>query len=216
MVSSHCQASSVTQLPLVLWMHALCCYVLAQSWQTVMRGYFSHCMTKNHSVSVCVHAQATPHLYLLKLQPALLGSSPHPGVRSPQPGVVGVCEVTREAYPDPTAADEAHKGYDAQHAAVQGAPRWSAVDVRLVSCRVYCFEEQPSLTLAAGAAAVCPLILPAGAGPQVGPLHHAGGAQGACAGGAGWHAAADARAAVCAAGHAAAVGVHPGAGGSGP
>ena len=56
-------------------------------------------------------------------------------MRLPQPGVVGVCEVTREAYPDPTARDEGHKGFDAQHTAADGELRWSAVDVRLVRCR---------------------------------------------------------------------------------
>jgi len=45
--------------------------------------------------------------------------------------VVGVCEVARAAYPDPTALDETHKGFDPK-AAADGEPRWSAMDVRLV------------------------------------------------------------------------------------
>lgn len=65
----------------------------------------------------------------------ILEQLPHAGVLKPQPGVVGVCEVTREAYPDPTATDEAHKGFGARHTAADGELRWSAVDVRLVRCR---------------------------------------------------------------------------------
>jgi predicted RNA-binding protein with PUA-like domain len=45
------------------------------------------------------------------------------------PGVVGIAEVTREAYPDPTAAQVGGKYYDAKHTADN--PRWFCVDLRL-------------------------------------------------------------------------------------
>jgi predicted RNA-binding protein with PUA-like domain len=46
----------------------------------------------------------------------------------PVPGIVGVCSVSREAYPDPTAFDPQHKHYDADSDPTQ--PRWFMVDVR--------------------------------------------------------------------------------------
>jgi len=77
-----------------------------------------------------------------------------------QPGIVGICEVAREAYPDPTAADEAHKGYDPKGAAgPDGEPRWSAVDVRMVQpyfAAVY--RSDPSL---------CPQCQPSSSRTQV-------------------------------------------------
>lgn len=42
--------------------------------------------------------------------------------------VVGVCEVVREAYPDPTALDPKHDGHDAK--ATADSPIWYAVDIR--------------------------------------------------------------------------------------
>lgn len=46
------------------------------------------------------------------------------------PGVVGVAEVAREAYPDPTQFDPKSDYYDPR--SLPEAPRWSAVDVRFV------------------------------------------------------------------------------------
>jgi predicted RNA-binding protein with PUA-like domain len=46
------------------------------------------------------------------------------------PGVAGVVEVVREAYPDPTAWDRASKYHDAK--AAPENPIWSMVDVKLV------------------------------------------------------------------------------------
>ena len=46
----------------------------------------------------------------------------------PQPGVVGICEIVSEAYPDHTAFDPASKYYDA--GSDPEKPRWMMVDVR--------------------------------------------------------------------------------------
>ena len=46
------------------------------------------------------------------------------------PGIVGIVEIVREAYPDPTAFDPAHKHYDPKSRPNQ--PTWVMVDVRFV------------------------------------------------------------------------------------
>jgi predicted RNA-binding protein with PUA-like domain len=46
------------------------------------------------------------------------------------PGIVGIAEIAREAYPDPTAFDPAHKHFDP--GSDPAKPRWLMVDVRLV------------------------------------------------------------------------------------
>ena len=48
----------------------------------------------------------------------------------PEPAVMGVMEIVREAYPDPTALDPASPYHDPKSTADR--PRWSAVDVRFV------------------------------------------------------------------------------------
>ena len=48
----------------------------------------------------------------------------------PQPAVVGVMEIVREAYPDPTAFDPRSPYHDPR--STPEAPRWYAVDVRFV------------------------------------------------------------------------------------
>ena len=48
----------------------------------------------------------------------------------PDPGVAGIVEVAREAYPDATAFDPKHAHYDPVGSPED--PRWFAVDVRLV------------------------------------------------------------------------------------
>jgi predicted RNA-binding protein with PUA-like domain len=45
-------------------------------------------------------------------------------------GVVGIAEVVREAYPDPTAVDPAHRYYDPK--STPENPTWCQVDIRLV------------------------------------------------------------------------------------
>lgn len=45
------------------------------------------------------------------------------------PGIVGIVEVTREAYPDPTAWDRRSPYYDAK--SPENKPLWYAVDVQL-------------------------------------------------------------------------------------
>jgi predicted RNA-binding protein with PUA-like domain len=45
--------------------------------------------------------------------------------------IVGICEVAREAYPDSTAFDKAHHGYDAD--ADPDDPTWFMVDLRAVA-----------------------------------------------------------------------------------
>lgn len=44
--------------------------------------------------------------------------------------IVGIAEIARESYPDPTVLDPAHPGYDASSDAA--APTWFTVDVRAV------------------------------------------------------------------------------------
>lgn len=46
------------------------------------------------------------------------------------PGIVGIVEIVREAYPDPTAFDPKDKHYDPKSKPDQ--PRWMMVDVKLV------------------------------------------------------------------------------------
>lgn len=48
-----------------------------------------------------------------------------------QPGVVGVCEVVREAHPDETALDPESPKYDPKSTSEK--PRWFMVDVKFVS-----------------------------------------------------------------------------------
>jgi predicted RNA-binding protein with PUA-like domain len=45
------------------------------------------------------------------------------------PGIVGVMEITKEGYPDPTAFDRKHHHYDAESDPKN--PRWFMVDVKL-------------------------------------------------------------------------------------
>jgi predicted RNA-binding protein with PUA-like domain len=45
------------------------------------------------------------------------------------PGIVGVMEITKEGYPDPTAFDRKHDHYDAESEPKN--PRWFMVDVKL-------------------------------------------------------------------------------------
>lgn len=47
------------------------------------------------------------------------------------PGIVGICEVVREGYPDFTALDPSSDGYDPK--ATQEAPIWYMVDLRAVA-----------------------------------------------------------------------------------
>ncbi|WP_085215317.1 EVE domain-containing protein [Methylomagnum ishizawai] len=47
-----------------------------------------------------------------------------------QPGIVGLAEIARAAYPDPTAFDPEHKHYDPKSRPEQ--PAWLMVDVRFV------------------------------------------------------------------------------------
>ena len=46
------------------------------------------------------------------------------------PGIVAVVQITKAAYPDPTAFDRRHPHYDPD--SVRTAPRWFVVDVKLV------------------------------------------------------------------------------------
>jgi predicted RNA-binding protein with PUA-like domain len=46
------------------------------------------------------------------------------------PAIMGVAEVVRTAYPDPTAFDPKHKHYDPK--SVRERPTWDMVDIRLV------------------------------------------------------------------------------------
>lgn len=47
----------------------------------------------------------------------------------PEPGIVAVCDIAREAYPDPSAADPDSPYYDPK--SDKATPRWVVVDVRL-------------------------------------------------------------------------------------
>lgn len=46
------------------------------------------------------------------------------------PGIAGICEIAREAYPDPRQFEKASNYFDA--ASPKDNPRWSAVDVKFV------------------------------------------------------------------------------------
>ncbi|MEZ5590957.1 MAG: EVE domain-containing protein [Gammaproteobacteria bacterium] len=46
------------------------------------------------------------------------------------PGIIGIVEIVREAYPDPTAFDSKDKHYDPKSNPDQ--PRWMMVDVKLI------------------------------------------------------------------------------------
>jgi len=48
----------------------------------------------------------------------------------PEPGIAGVVEIVREAYPDPTQFDPGDPHFDPK--SPKDAPRWSTVDVKLV------------------------------------------------------------------------------------
>jgi len=48
----------------------------------------------------------------------------------PEPGIAGVVEVVREAYPDPTQFDSSDPHFDPK--SPKDSPRWSTVDVKLV------------------------------------------------------------------------------------
>ena len=45
------------------------------------------------------------------------------------PGIVGIVQITREGYPDPTAFERRHPHFDPD--SVRAAPRWFMVDIRL-------------------------------------------------------------------------------------
>lgn len=63
----------------------------------------------------------------------------HDAAACAQPGIVGIAEVVREAYPDHTAADASSEKYDAKHTADK--PKWFMVDVKLVrGLADYCFR----------------------------------------------------------------------------
>ncbi len=47
------------------------------------------------------------------------------------PGIVGVVEVVKEAYPDHTAFDQSSEGHDLK--SKESDPKWFMVDVKLVS-----------------------------------------------------------------------------------
>ena len=46
------------------------------------------------------------------------------------PAIVGICEVVKTAYPDPTALDPKHERYD--HKSDPANPKWVCVDVKFV------------------------------------------------------------------------------------
>ena len=45
------------------------------------------------------------------------------------PGIVGIVQITKAAYPDPTAFDRRHPHYDPD--SIHSKPRWFMVDIRL-------------------------------------------------------------------------------------
>jgi predicted RNA-binding protein with PUA-like domain len=57
------------------------------------------------------------------------------------PGIVGIVEIVKEGYPDPTAFDKKHHHYDADSKLAE--PRWFMVDVKLkrLFSRVISLEE---------------------------------------------------------------------------
>ncbi|GLS05846.1 EVE domain-containing protein [Chitiniphilus shinanonensis] len=67
----------------------------------------------------------------------------------PQPGVAGIAEVSRLAYPDPTQFDPESKYFDPKSTADQ--PRWQQVDVRFVRrTRLLSLDEMRRLPTLAG------------------------------------------------------------------
>ena len=68
-------------------------------------------------------------MIIFRVELASLTDSQH--VLALQPGVVGVCEVVREAHPDETALDPESPKYDPKSTSEK--PRWFMVDVKFVS-----------------------------------------------------------------------------------
>ena len=58
----------------------------------------------------------------------------------PQPGIVGIAEVVKEAYPDSTALDAKSSKHDPKSTPEE--PRWYMVDVKLV-CTWTCSSDLP-------------------------------------------------------------------------
>lgn len=67
---------------------------------------------------------------MLRMRVGDLGFFYHSNTKKSEPGIVGVVEVVREAYPDHTAWDRANSHFDEKTS--QENPRWYMVDVRLV------------------------------------------------------------------------------------
>jgi len=57
------------------------------------------------------------------------------------PGIVGIVQITKAGYPDPTAFDRRHPHFDPD--SVRTAPRWFMVDIRLARkfARVITLDE---------------------------------------------------------------------------
>ncbi len=71
------------------------------------------------------HAQCSLSQHTLNPAP-----TPSPACPMQTPGIIGVVEVAREAYPDHFAFDKSSKYYDAR--STQEQPKWHMVDVKLV------------------------------------------------------------------------------------
>jgi predicted RNA-binding protein with PUA-like domain len=62
-----------------------------------------------------------------------------------EPGIAGIAEITREAYPDPSQFDRKHDHYDPK--STVDAPRWLMVDVKFIRRlpRVISLDEMRTL-----------------------------------------------------------------------
>ena len=71
-------------------------------WQTLTEADSIPIAGSANRYSEAMQMQLLSRLCCGRSAASMIRQLPNAGVLPPQPGVVGVCKVTREAYPDPT------------------------------------------------------------------------------------------------------------------
>lgn len=69
--------------------------------------------------------------------------------RVQEPGIVGICNIISQGYPDPSALNPKHSYFDPKSVGLD-APRWYAMDVQLIqifpkNISLYTLKKQPEL-----------------------------------------------------------------------